>query len=110
MKRPATKAVTLTVAAGLWGIMSDTAKLETIDTIRGKSYLAVQAAVRELQRKNLDVVGYKIQVLKEGNSVFVIFLDQHQPEGTLGSVGAKPGFEVELDARDLSVRRSNFVR
>jgi len=90
--------------------MTDNAKPEVIDAIRGKSFLAVQAASQELARHNLDIVGYKITLVMKGESVVVIFTDQNAPPGVRGSGGVKPGFEVELNARDLSVIRSYFVR
>jgi hypothetical protein len=94
----------------MWGAMNNIVYPEVLDVIRGKSFLAVQAAAQELARRNLDIVGYRIQVIMtEPNSVIVTFIDQNQPDTVLGSIG-KPGFEVELDSRDLSVRRSNFVK
>jgi hypothetical protein len=90
--------------------MIESANSDVIDTIRGKSFLAVEAAARELARHKLEIVGYKITVVQRGNSVFVIFADQNAPPGMRGSGGKKPTFEVELNARDLSVVGSYFAR
>jgi hypothetical protein len=53
---------------------------------------------------------YNIEIVREGAAlVVVIFADKDRPPGTRGSTG-RPGFEVELGARDLRVLRSNHVR
>lgn len=90
--------------------MSNTATLEILDSVRGKSYLAIQSAMPEFLRHIPDVVGYKIEVMKEGNLVIVTFVDQKGAPTTRGSPGKKPGFAVELDARDLRVLRSYYLR
>jgi hypothetical protein len=110
MTRLAARAVKLILAGAMWGATSNTAKLEVVDTINGRHYLAVQAAVQELARRNLNVVGYKITVMREVNTIVVTFTDEFAPAGVRGSGGVKPGVEVELDANDLRVLRSNFLR
>jgi len=84
-------------------------RIHMLDRIQGSSFLATQAVVVVFQRHNPDLTQYKIEVVREGDSGVVIFADKNRPEGTRGSVG-KPGFEVELNAGDLRVLRSNFVR
>lgn len=86
---------------------------ERLDGIHGSNFRAIQAAMDVFPR-NLDVRNYNIEVVREGGlyegaSIVVIFSDKDRPAGTRGSTG-RPGFEVELDAHDLRVLRSNYVR
>lgn len=90
-------------------LQSDTDSTQIIDQIQGSSFLAIQAATRVFQRYDPDLMDYKIEVVREGNSVVIIFTDKDRLAHTRGSVG-KPGFEVELNAQDLQVLRSNFIR
>jgi len=85
-------------------------RMELIDRIHGGSFLPIKKGVEVFsQRYNPDLMVYSIMLVSEKDSVVVIFTDKDRPTGTRGSVG-KPGFEVELNAEDLTVRRSNFVR
>ena len=84
-------------------------KIQLMGRIQGSSFLFIKKAVEVFQQYNPDLTGYNIEVVREGDSIGVIFADKDRPTGTLGSVG-KSGFEVELNAQDLTVIRSNFVR
>jgi len=90
-------------------LRSNMEQIQMLDQIQGSNFLAIQAATEVFQRYNPDLANYKIEVVREGDSVVVIFADKDRPDGTRGSVG-KPGFEVELNVQDLRVLRSNFVR
>lgn len=90
--------------------MTGNAKSENLNAISGKNYLAIQVAVEELRKRNLHVDGYKIKVLRMGDSILVIFLDENQPDDAIGSVGPKPGIEVEIDPSVMQVIRSDFIR
>ena len=90
--------------------MLNTGSIKVLDTIQGSSYLAIQAAMGVFQRHNPDLALYKIEVVRDGDPLVVIFTDKDRPSGARGNIGARPGFEVEMDARDLHVRRSNFIR
>ena len=90
--------------------MANMSQITVLDTIQGSSVLVIQATMEVLQRHNLDLTQYKIDVVREGNSVVVIFTDKDRQVGTRGNLSARPGFEVELNAHDLHVLRSNFVR
>ena len=85
-------------------------KIKALETIQGSSFLAIQAALGVFQRHHPDLAHYKIEVVSERDSVVVIFTDKERPEGTRGSLGVRPGFEVEMSAKDLRVLRSNFIR
>lgn len=80
-----------------------------VDRINGSSVAPFLKAADVFEKKNLDLADYKAELLEEGDSLVVVFEDKNQRRPVLGSVG-KPGFEVEMKARDLSVTRSNFLR
>ena len=90
-------------------LKSDISQIQILDRIEGSSFLAIQVATDVFQRYNPDFMYYKIEVLRENCSFVVIFADKDRPAGTRGSIG-KPGFEVELNAENLQVLRSNFIR
>jgi hypothetical protein len=96
-------------AQDLSSLGSNSGGVQILDQIQGRHFLAIQAAMGIFQRHNPDLAQYKIEVMREGDSLVVIFADKDQPEGTRGSVG-RPGFEVELHVQDLRILRSNFVR
>lgn len=87
----------------------DKNKLPLIATIRGDSFFPIKKAVEVFQQHGFNIVGYNIELIREHDSLFVLFADKDQSPDTLGSIG-KPGFEVEMKAGDISVVRSNFVR
>jgi hypothetical protein len=93
----------------LAGLTSD-GKFKVLDAISGSNFLAIKAAMAVFQRHNPDLAYYIIEVVSEGDSVVVIFADKDRHLGTRGSLGPRPGFEVEMDANDLRVLRSNFVK
>jgi len=81
------------------------------ERLQGRSFLAVRTAAELFQsRLSVDLIQYRIEVVREGDSLVVIFAGKDVPPGTHGRVAATPGFEVELAAKDLSVLRANFVR
>jgi hypothetical protein len=90
--------------------MGNAANLEILDSVRGRSYLAIQSAMPEFLRRIADVAGYKIVVTKEGNTLTITFVDEEGATGALGNPGNKPGLAVELDAGDLRVLRSYYLR
>ena len=93
-------------------LRSDTSRVTVLDSIEGSSFAATQTALGVFQRRlsSLDLTLYKIQVVGERDSIVVIFTDKDREIGTLGSPPGRPGFEVELNASDLRVVRSHFIR
>ncbi|MDQ3132145.1 MAG: hypothetical protein M3Q99_15465 [Acidobacteriota bacterium] len=85
-------------------------QLEIIDTIEGNNFLAIEAAAEAFQPHDPDLKLYKIEVVRDGNSLLVLFTDKDRPKGARGNIGTHPGFEVALDADNLNVLRSNFIR
>jgi hypothetical protein len=90
--------------------MQNTAQIQVLDTIQGTSFLAIQVAMGVFKVRNPDIRQYKITVVREANSVTVIFMDRNAPPDARGNPSGLPAFEVELDASDFRVLRSNFVR
>jgi len=91
-------------------LASATARVEVQDTIQVDSLPAITTAVDVFRRHNLELQAYRITLMSEGSSRVVAFADKDARPGGRGSTGGRPGFEVEMSSRDLSVRRSNFVR
>lgn len=89
--------------------MANPTQIQFLDPLQDSSVRAIQVAKEVFQQHDPDLTQYNIEVVRDGGSVVVIFAYKDRPAGTRGSVG-KSGFEVELDARDLRVLRSNFVR
>jgi hypothetical protein len=94
----------------LSSLMSKMDKLKVLDTLHGTSVPPIQAALTPFQQRNLNIAQYKITLISEGNSEVVTFIDKDAQPGGRGGSGGRPGFEVELNAADLRVLRSNFVR
>jgi hypothetical protein len=88
----------------------DRNRIKVLDSVDGANLRAMEVAADVFRRReNVDLSQYRIEAIREGDSIIVIFMDKHQEQGARGSTG-KPGFEVEMGARDLNVIRSNFVR
>ena len=84
--------------------------LKVIDTLQGASFQPIQVAVTVFQQRNLDLQHYNITLLRDGNSLVVIFTDKDGKPDVLGNPGPRLGFEVKLDGHDMRVLRSNFIR
>lgn len=91
------------------GIKSNLDRVTTVDALRGINHSAIQVAVDVFNQHDLNITRYKIVVVSEGTSKVILFNDKDLQPGSRGG-GRVPGFEVELNAHDLSVLRSNFVR
>ncbi len=90
-------------------LASDPSRTRVVDKLQGSSFLAIQAAMEVFQRHNPDLAQYRIEVVRDGDLVVVVFTDKDRPAGARGG-GGRPGFEVALDPRDRHVVRSNFSR
>jgi hypothetical protein len=93
----------------LAAVISNTDRYLLVDHILGSNLVAVQTAVRVFAQHQPDLRQYKIDVIRDGDALAVLFADKDRPPGIHGSVG-QAGFEVELNAQDMTVVRSNFVR
>jgi hypothetical protein len=88
-------------------------QVKVLDRIQGTSLRAIQKAASVFQARvpGLDLGQYRIDVLGEGDSLWVIFADKDRPPDTFGIVPGRPmGFEVQLKASDLSVLQSYFSK
>jgi len=94
----------------LCALRSETGRVKVLDTIQGTSFAPIQAAIAVFRRHNPDLTQYKIAVVREGNSVVIIFTDRDERPGAVGNPGVRLGFEVELNVREMRVVRSNFIR
>ena len=72
--------------------------------------LAIEKAKEVFAEHNPDLTQYKISVVENENSLVVIFLDKNNKINTIGNPGILPGFEVELNIKDLQVIKSHFIR
>ncbi len=86
----------------------DPSKLQ--DRIQGGSLPAIRVAAEVFRKKIPDLSGYRITLVSEGDSQVVAFTDKDARPGDRGSAGGRLAFEVEMNATDLRVLRSNFVR
>jgi len=93
----------------LIALLSHKDQIQLIDEIQGSSYHPINTAVEVFKQYNPDLTYYNIQLVRESDALIVIFADKDRPIGAHGSFG-KPGFEVELNALDLRVKGSYFVR
>ena len=91
-------------------LSSAPARVQVLDTIQVDSLPAITTAVEVFRSRNLELQAYRITLLSEGGSRVVAFADKDTRPGGRGSTGGRPGFEVEMSSRDLSVLRSSFVR
>jgi len=71
---------------------------------------AIEKATEVFMGHNPDLTQYEISVIDNGETLVVIFLDKNKTSNTIGNPGVLPGFEVELNAEDLRVIKSHFIR
>jgi hypothetical protein len=76
----------------------------------GASLKWIHAAEPEFQRRKLELDKYIVSVVEQDASVIVLLRSQDSIEGSFGSTGKYPGYEVEISKKDLKVVRSNYVR
>jgi hypothetical protein len=82
------------------------------ETISGRSFRAMQAALPELQRYGLKADDYTIIVTQLGADLVVLFVNPEHasfPHAT-GCVGSRPCFGVALDPTTFKVIRSSFQK
>ncbi len=93
-------------------VESEAEGAEKLDRIGGSPFVAVEKAVAVFSEKKqgLDLANYTIAVVREGDSVVVVFAGTDLLPGDRGGSDAYPGFEVEFDVRTLEVLGSAFVR
>jgi len=88
-------------------------KTRTGSPVQGATYLAMETAVSEFRIKlqNPQIGKYDIEILDTDNQVIVMFQNKGKHnEGFRGNPGPLPEFEVVLNATNLKIISSNFVR
>ncbi len=103
-------AIVTILASGGETALSSASRVEVIDSIQGTSFLAIVAALPAFERHKPELSDYRIRVARAGSSLVVIFSDKADSGVVRGSGGKRPSFEVQMDAKDLRVVRSNYVR
>jgi hypothetical protein len=58
-----------------------------LDRIQGSSFLAIQAAIGIFQRHNPDLAQHKVEVVRDGACIVVLFAGKDRPEGIVGALG-----------------------
>jgi hypothetical protein len=87
-------------------------QITTLDKIQGVHYPQIRVAANVFLERlpAADLAKYKISVVRDGESLVVIFTDKDRDPMTRGHNPKCPEFEVELNQVDLTVRRANFLR
>ena len=84
------------------------------ESVSGRGFQAIQAAMAEFNDQGLDISRYRIIVHERATSLFVSFIDadvtDEQRLHVRGNPGTIPGFEVELRRDNLGVVRSHFIK
>ena len=96
--------------AELAKFVGEQSQAKVIDTLQGANYPLVDSAAGVLPSHKLDVVNFRIEVVRDGDAVVVIFTHNDRAPAARGHIPATPAFEVQLNARDSTVVRANFVR
>jgi hypothetical protein len=104
---------TITVAISilvLSALMAQSNPPKVVAEFAGASLKWIHAAEPEFQRKKLDFDKYIVSVVEQDDSVIVLLRSSDSVEGSFGSTGKYPGYEVEISKKELKVARSNYVR
>jgi len=97
-------------ATELRALLTNPDLVESVDSIRGRSFQSIQSAMEVFGKQNRDLSVYKIEVAWDGETIIVMFSDKDRLPGTMGNTPGRPGFEVVLDPEDLHVVKSYFLR
>lgn len=79
--------------------------------LSGRSVALIQKALPIfLAKVEIDIRDYQITVAKLDDAEVVIFNDKDRSPTARGHNPGRPGFEVELESKDLAVRKAHFLR
>jgi hypothetical protein len=95
---------------GQSALLAQSGPPKVVAEFSGASLKWIHAAEPEFQQQKLNLDKYIVSVVEEHDSVTVGLRSYDAVEGTRGSSGSYPGFEVEISKKDLKVVRSNYVR
>ncbi len=94
----------------LSSITASSADLKAVESISGKGFHIIEAAIPATVPHKLNINQYRISVMESDSSFVVLFEDPNAKPGQRGSTAKMSSFEVELSKHGLRVIRSNFVR
>ena len=80
--------------------MVSTEPLKVLDTIQGSNFMAIQAGIQTLKRRQLKADSFTIQVIRDPMSIVVIFKAK-QPGVTSSILGVRPALNLEVSPEDL---------
>jgi hypothetical protein len=82
------------------------------DRLDGASLPPILRAAEVFEQRHMNLADYRIELVRKPKSYVVIFVDKDSRSGTgrRGNPGKRPGLVVELDADDLHLIGSNFIR
>jgi hypothetical protein len=92
------------------GYATTDGQLKVIDSISGRSVLAIRAALPEIDRVKLKLSEYRVTVAEDGSSIYVTCSDPAKGPEVRGGGGRMLGFTVELSKDDLRIIKSYYSR
>jgi hypothetical protein len=95
---------------GSSGLMVQSKPPKVMAVFDGASLKWVHAAEPEFERKKLDLENYTVSIVEQNDSVIVTLSASDSQKGARGSTGKSPGYEVEINKKDMRVIRSNYIR
>jgi hypothetical protein len=110
MRRLVSVAVIVISILGWSALMAQSNHPKVKAEFPGAALKWIHAAEPEFQRRRLDLDKYTVSVIEQSDSVTVSLTSPDAAEGTRGSVGSYPGYEVEISKKDLKVMNSNYIR
>ena len=95
---------------GLCTSMAQSGPPKPIVEFSGACLKWIYTAEPEFQKRHLDLDRYVVVVAEQDESVVVALKANDADKGARGSTGSFPGYEVEINKKDMRVVRSNYVR
>ena len=82
------------------------------EIISAEGVRAIQAAMPEFEREGLDISKYRVEVVRLGDTMAVLYIDRTAPVNSRvnGSPGTIPAFGVELRRDNFEVIRAHFQK
>lgn len=90
--------------------MKNASPFDVLAVLPGTHAAALAKAITHFLEQGLLLDGYTVTVLREGETLIVAFTDKDAPAGGRGNRGQRPGFEVTLDEKTLTIIGSQFIR
>ncbi len=90
--------------------MGQSYPLKRMAKFPGASLKWIRLAEPEFERHKLDLDNYNVEVIEEIDSITVFISSTDAPEGSRGSGGRYPGYQVEFSKKDKKILHSNYTR